>query len=163
IAEVVSKYGLHEVQNAGDERWVRDKARVQGTALPWFIRRVTSIVKDTAGERSTYEFLENAARKPYAKIQRRVTAKWDELVSMTRADKVEPRWRWLYSLSAAASICDPQSLATLLRLHALPAFFETYPSGRFVFYESNYEYERRYGLLRGMYSLSQYDLADLSA
>lgn len=161
VADVVAKYGLHEIQTSGDERWVRDKARIQKAPAPWLIRRVASITKDSFGQEYTYAFIDRAARQRYAQTQQRVTASWDTLVSLTRAEKADSRWRWLYALSTAVSLADPDALATLLRLHALPAFFAVYPAGRVLFYESNYEYESRYGLLRGMYSLSHYDVADL--
>jgi len=161
LAQFIKEREAHEVQTAGDERWLRDKARVLSSTVPWFVRRAATISKATVDAPNSYDFLERAVRGPYAKKHGRVTPSWTDLVSMTVAHESEPRWRWLHRLALVSSLSGPDDVAKLLREHVLPAFFHQYPAGRVAFYESNYDFERRYGLLRGMYALSQYELADI--
>ena len=162
LADLVSRYGLHEVQTAGDERWIRDNHRRSGVAAPWALRHLATITPTNVGAEDTYEFLERATETRYAQVQRRVTSTWDDLVSLARKpESQEPRLRSLHALASAVSLCSPDALAALLRIHALPAFFASYPAGRVLFFQSNYEFETRYGLLRGLYSTSHYELTEL--
>ena len=163
LMELIKNSGFYDIQTAGDECWIRDKVRKHGASLPTIIRRAATLTSENFTNTVSYDFIDRAIRSKYAEKQGKLTDSQGQLADhIQQVWTKEPRWRSLYVLSLAVSFCNPNELADFLRLHVFPIFFGAYPKGRVVFYERNYDFERRYGLLRAMYTLSHYDLSNIN-
>jgi hypothetical protein len=158
---LIPNYNFYEQLGSSNELWIREKCRKKGFKQPELLRLVAEITPTNYTSNDTYEFAELAAMSKIPKQP--IPVKWDDLKLM--ASKIweeQDRAKAVNSFGLSIFLCDPEQLSAFLQHYALPNFFKAYPNGQVLIYESNYEYEHQYGLIRACYTISHYELTDLS-
>jgi len=166
MAERLERFCNAEVLVSGNETWIRDRARKKGHKPGLALREVARFNRNNFGNEDVYEFVANYLNSPYATAQSHFASDSSSESFLSFVHNIasgNDRYKAFYDLMRGFEFCDPRSIKRLMRNHALPAFFAAYPRSQVLAYETNYDYEKRYVLLRGGYTFEQYPPKEFQA
>ena len=164
LVGIMKEFNICDIKETAGEYWIRDYARIKNRNQPLLLDKVGLFKKENVANDAAYEFAREYAKSFHAKFIRRKKVNWDQAIEKVKAIKnYNERWRGAYDFSSHIFLMDPDLLASFLKNHAFPAFFEAYPHGEIIAYQTNSVYDYRFSVIRIGYTIQQYSFAEVRA
>lgn len=163
LAGVMKDHHLWDVIETGGEYWVRDYARIKGRNKPLLLERVGHITPENVSDSKTHDFAREYAKSEYSDALRRQRTNWEQAIQTVEAIRnLDEPWRGAYRFTGVITLMDPDLLASFLKNHAMPKFFEVYPKGEIIAYKTTFNYGYRFSVIRVGYTVQQYSISEIN-
>lgn len=146
--------------------WVRLRGRGAQEPAPSLVRLAGVITAQTRAAPASYSWVAPFLASQYGQAARGhlPQAKLETCANLVRtlADAQTPRFTSMVNVGKAIGFVPPAQLEGFLRDIVLPTFFGAFPEGRVAVVVTDAKCEAQAGVLRGLYSMSYTEPADLS-